>query len=99
MIEPGTPVLVYAPAGPSLPDAMEMIHKLKNTGAELIIISNKNEILAIGDCSFEIPSTSNDVISPFYNVAIAQMFACQLSLAKGLNPDCPRGLNKVTVTK
>lgn len=99
MIENGTPVLVYAPEGPSLPDTLEMIHKLKNIGAELVIISNKQEILDLGDCAFRIPETSNDMISPFYNVTIAQMFACQLSLSRGLNPDSPRGLNKVTITK
>lgn len=99
MIENGTPVLVYAPEGPSLKDTVEMIHKLKNSGAELIIISNKPEILELGDCAFSIPETTNDILSPFYNVVIAQMFACQLSLIKGLNPDSPRGLKKVTITK
>jgi len=53
----------------------------------------------MGDCSIRIPQTNNDIISPFYNVVIAQMFACSLSLLKGLNPDAPRGLNKITITK
>ena len=39
------------------------------------------------------------MISPFYNIAAAQIFACGLALAKGLDPDAPRGLKKVTVTR
>ena len=98
MIEEDTPVIIYAPNGPSLKDADEMIEKLKGVNAEIILVSNRkntdDDII-----SFSIPETSNDMISPFYNVAFAQMFACHLALAKGLNPDKPRGLNKVTITR
>ncbi|MHB8061700.1 MAG: SIS domain-containing protein [Ruminiclostridium sp.] len=99
MVDKDMPVFVYAPNGPALNDIVEMIKKLKECQAEIIVISNNKEVLEMGNCSFEIPETSNDIISPFYNVVIAQMFACQLALIKGLNPDCPRGLNKVTITK
>ena len=99
MIEKNTPVLVYASEGPCLNDIKEMILKLKSSEAELLVISNNKEIAALGNCSLVIPYTNNDLISPFYNVIIAQMFACQLALTKGLNPDCPRGLKKVTITK
>lgn len=99
MIEKGMPVIVYVPDGPALSDITEMIKRLKENQVELIIVSNKKGILEMGNSSFEIPQTSNDIISPFYNVVIAQMFSCQLALAKGLNPDAPRGLKKVTITK
>ncbi|MCX7842552.1 MAG: SIS domain-containing protein [Clostridia bacterium] len=99
MVEKDTPVIIYAPYGPSFKDTGEMVEKLKQSQAELIIVSNSAELLEKGNCSFIIPAASNDIISPFYNVVIAQMFACQLSLAKGLDPDKPRGLNKVTITK
>jgi len=99
MIENGMPVIVFAPKGPSLKDVKEMIFKLKGSGAELIIISDDEEIREFGICSFAIPCINNDIISPFYNVVIAQIFACRLALAKGLNPDSPRSLNKVTITK
>ncbi len=99
MIDKDMPVFVYAPEGPALKDIIEMINKLKECQAEIIVISNNKEVLEMGNCSFEIPQTKNDMISPFYNVVIAQMFACSLALTKGLNPDSPRGLNKVTITK
>lgn len=99
MIEKDMPVIVYAPNGPTLKDTMEMAEKLKKNEAEVIIISNNEEILELGNSSFVIPQTSNDLVSPFYNLIIAQLFACNLSLIKGLNPDQPRSLNKVTITK
>jgi len=99
MIEDGMPVFVFAPGGPSLKDMKEMIGRLKESGAELIVISDVEELRAQGDCSFSVPSMGDDVFSPFYNVVIAQMFACRLALAKGLDPDSPRSLSKVTITK
>jgi len=99
MIQKDMPVIVYAPNGPTLKDTTEMINKLKENDAEIIVVSNNAEVLGMGNCSFEIPQTSNDVVSPFYNVVLAQMFACNLSLIKGLNPDSPRSLNKITITK
>lgn len=99
MVNRDIPVFVLAPAGPSLPDVSAMIEKLQQNQAELVIISNRPELLQMGTCSFAIPETENDAISPFFNIVTAQMFACQLALIKGLNPDSPRGLNKVTITK
>jgi len=99
MIQKDTPVIVCAPKGPSLNDVTQMINKLKQREAELVIVSNDRKVLEMGDCSFEIPDTCTDLVSPFYNIIIAQLFACRLSLIKGLNPDSPRGLNKVTITR
>jgi glutamine---fructose-6-phosphate transaminase (isomerizing) len=99
MIERDIPVIIYAPEGPSLSDMMEMIGKMREGQIETIIVSNNKAALEMGTCSFAIPQTDNDLISPFFNVVIAQMFACQLALVKGMNPDSPRGLHKVTITK
>ncbi|NJD03830.1 MAG: SIS domain-containing protein [Ruminiclostridium sp.] len=99
MIDRDIPVFIFAPDGPSLKDVTGMIEKMRNEQIETIVISNRTDILDLGTTAFRIPDTSNDIISPFFNVIVAQMFACKLALAKGLNPDCPRGLNKVTVTK
>lgn len=99
MIDKDMLAIIYAPNGPSYKDEIEMINKIKGSGAEVLIVSNNKELLESENFTFEIPQTDNDMISPFYNVVIAQMFACQLSLCRGLNPDAPRGLNKVTITK
>ncbi|MDD4493199.1 MAG: SIS domain-containing protein [Eubacteriales bacterium] len=99
MIEQDMPVFVYAPDGPSKNDMHDMINRLKQNGAEVIVISNVDELLAKGDTALKIPYTDNDMISPYYNALVAQMFACKLALAKGMNPDKPRSLSKVTITR
>lgn len=99
MIGRDIPVLIFAPDGPSLRDVSSMVNKLGSEHIEMIIVSNRKDMLDLGTTSFSIPATANDIVSPFYNVVVAQMFACRLALSKGLDPDNPRGLKKVTVTE
>lgn len=99
MVERDIPAIILAPEGPSFQDMAGMINMLQNSREELIIVSNNKELLKAGACGLAIPDTGNDIISPFFNAAVAQMFACQLALVKGLNPDQPRGLNKITITR
>jgi glucosamine--fructose-6-phosphate aminotransferase (isomerizing) len=99
MIEKNIPVIVFAPGGPSLKDVREIIGRLREQDADILVISDKEDICALGDCSLLQPVSGSDFITPFYNAVLAQMFACQLSLSKGLNPDQPRALKKVTITR
>ena len=46
-----------------------------------------------------LPRTGDDAISAFLYAVFAQMFACRLAVARGLDPDRPRMLNKVTITR
>ena len=99
MVESAIPLLIFAPQGPSQADMRAIIEKLTQSQVELIIVSNSADLLQLGQSAFQIPATANDAISPFFNVMVAQMFACQLSLAKGYDPDKPRRLSKVTITR
>ncbi len=99
MIGEHMPVILYAPKGESLKDCKEMLEKLRNAGADILVVSNDPETLAMGNCSLRIPDITSDFISPFATVMVAQIFACNLSVLKGLNPDAPRGLSKVTYTR
>jgi len=99
MVERDMPVIVYAPEGPSSKDVLEMVNKLKAAEADILIVSNNQELMKLGDSSIEIPKNCSEYVSPLLNVVVAQMFAGSLSVLKGLNPDSPRGLNKVTITR
>ena len=99
MLDRDIPVFIFAPKGASFQDIAKMTGTLEEMGIEMIMVSNDQEILEKGACRLPIPDTDNDIISPYFNVIHAQMFACQLALAKGLNPDSPRRLHKVTITK
>ncbi|MHB1394571.1 MAG: SIS domain-containing protein [Clostridia bacterium] len=99
MIEKDMPVIVFSPKGPTLEYSKEMIERLKSVGAELIVISNEDEAIKAGSTSFRIPETEDDAISAFLNIVVAQQFSCHLAEIKGTNPDSPRSLKKVTITR
>ncbi|HHY64397.1 MAG TPA: SIS domain-containing protein [Clostridiaceae bacterium] len=99
MVGENMPVIVYAPRGESLKDNREILEKLRKAGADILVVSNDPETLAMGDRSIRICDVENDLITPFVNAMVAQIFACNLSVLKGLNPDAPRGLSKVTYTR
>lgn len=99
MIDNHMPVIIFAPEGPTLADSMEMINKLKNAGADVLVVSNNAEALSKGDTSIEIPNGAGEFAVPFANAVVGQIFACSLSVLRGLNPDTPRGLSKVTITR
>jgi glucosamine--fructose-6-phosphate aminotransferase (isomerizing) len=99
LIQPHTPVMLFAPKGPSLPSVRDMLDRLWRSGAETLAVTNDPEVAGIAAASFMIPDTQDDVISAFYNVVFAQMAAFRLALAMGRNPDAPRNLKKVTITR
>ena len=100
MVDDGMPVFMYMPGGPVKEDAKKMIEKLHGAGADLLMVSDDDELLAEGTVSFKIPdSRGNDMIAAFGFATFAQLFASNLTNVKGRNPDAPRGLKKVTVTK
>ena len=91
---------MYMSDGPVKRDAMVMIKKLQDVGADLFMVSDDDDLLAQGDLGFKIPAVDKeDMIASFYFATFAQLFAANLAEVKGRNPDAPRGLKKVTVTK
>ena len=50
-----------------------------------------------GNHSIPIPMPSVPLLAPILSVVPGQLFAWALARAKGLDPDVPRGLSKVTL--
>lgn len=98
MLTSSIPVLFFAAQDAVLEDVNVMLDKLTAKNLEVVVVSNDTETLKKGTEAFRIPEC-DPVVSPFLCAAFAQMFACKLSLSKGLNPDKPRDLNKVTITE
>lgn len=105
MTEPNVPIVLFAPDGPSLQNTREIAELLRERENDVLIVSDLEEMRQKGSVSIAIPAvpTTNgiykDAISPFLCVAAAQVFACSLSVGKGLNPDVSRYLKKVTITR
>lgn len=95
MLDPDIPVIVFAPDDPTLSLSVKVIDKIKETGSHTLIVSDNDEILKKGDLSFKISPTKRELY-PFEIALFIQLFAYDLSISKGLNPDLPRFLHKVS---
>lgn len=98
VIEQGFPVLLIAPSGEIYPDLLALARELKDRGAELIAISDRPEALSMAVTPLQLPVTLPEWLSPIISVIPGQLMAHDLTLAKGYDPDHPRGLRKVTLT-
>lgn len=97
-VEEHTPVLLFAARGPTYGFMLDLAKKLKRQDVDVLGISNDEEILAhcrLGiNCGIDI----REGLSPIPFATLGQLFACHLALTRGINPDTPRRLRKITRT-
>ena len=98
IVERRFPVILFAPKGLTEPGTIDLLKRLTEVGADTLAISNDEQITALSSRSITMPSEIDEFLSPIPFVIPAQLFAAHLATAKGLNPDAPRSLAKVTRT-
>jgi glucosamine--fructose-6-phosphate aminotransferase (isomerizing) len=99
LVEPGFPILAVVPAGPLHADEHRLLTHLRDErGADLTVISDRTETLELTERRVPLPRKTPDWLSPISSAVVAQLFCHHLTVAKGLDPDSPRGLSKVTRT-
>ena len=98
LIERHFPVILFAPPGVMLAGTKELIARLGELNADTLAITG--DIEAAGMCSRSIimPREIDEFLAPIPYIIPAQLFAALLAEAKGLDPDQPRSLSKVTRT-
>jgi glucosamine--fructose-6-phosphate aminotransferase (isomerizing) len=99
MVERDFPALVVAPSGATLANVRTLAHELRGAGAELLVISDDSNALQLAQTRLSLPQGVPEWLSPLTAVVAGQLFALHLTQAKGLEPDHPRGLQKVTRTR
>jgi glucosamine--fructose-6-phosphate aminotransferase (isomerizing) len=99
ILEPGYPVLLVAPSGELAPQLAALVPGLRARGAEVIAIGNTGEVLDAAGTRLPIAPALPEWLSPLAAVVPGQMLAAGLAVAKGWDPDHPRGLSKVTITR
>ena len=97
-IETGLPVIMIMPTGATFDDMLDLAEELSRRGAELVVISESNQALSLARTALPIPPGVPEWLSPLTTIVPGQLFALYLTLTKGLNPDVPRSLQKVTRT-
>jgi len=99
MIDNGFPVILVAPSGRTQADLPALLSLLEQRGAEVLALSDNPEVLARAQSRIELPAGMPEWLSPIVSVVPGQLFAGALAVAAGHNPDAPRGLSKVTMTR
>lgn len=99
LVDENMMLLLIAPSGPSQNDMLSLKDRILAASGKVIIYTDKQEFAKGCEEAVILPVSGSDYANPFYSVLVSQLLACNLSRARGLNPDSPRGLKKVTVTR
>jgi len=98
IVERRFPVILFAPTGVTKKSNIELLNRLKELNADSLSITNDDEIAGLSSRSIRMPDELDEFLSPIPFIIPAQLFAAHLAEAKGLDPDAPRSLAKVTKT-
>lgn len=109
MLHAGFPVVLFAAEGPAFEDSCQMADRIGEVASDLLWVTDADpsgdgalaEMFEQKGATYRIihlPRTGDDALSAFLYAVFAQMFACRLSVARGLDPDSPRLLKKITIT-
>jgi glucosamine--fructose-6-phosphate aminotransferase (isomerizing) len=89
VVERGFPVLALLTPGPGYDDMRDLVDDLRGRGADVYTVAPGGDL--------PLPDVP-DALAPVVAVVRAQQLALALARARGLDPDAPAGLNKITVT-
>jgi glucosamine--fructose-6-phosphate aminotransferase (isomerizing) len=104
LVERGLPVLVFVAPGPCLSEAQEILRWLRDQRADTVVVSEDSSVLELATTAIrlelpeELPEVA-ELLSPIVYIAPGQLFAQYLAIERGLDPDHPRSLTKVTRTR
>jgi glutamine---fructose-6-phosphate transaminase (isomerizing) len=107
MVESAFPTFLFTPPGVTWPGLKQMLEKLQSLQAETLVITDlaNKDALQSAPRSLVVPAKipkgrglPDDIFTPIPYIIPAQLFAAYLAEQKGLDPDRPRTLSKVTRT-
>ncbi len=100
MVGQAFPAFVFAPAGVTWTPIKEALGRLEQSGAARFVITDRSnpDAMAAAHRGVVLPVKLDEIDTPIPYIIPAQLFAAHLAAEKGLNPDQPRSLTKVTQT-
>lgn len=98
IVERRFPVILFGPPGVTKKSNIDLLNRLRELNADSLSITNDEEMAGLSTQSITMPTDVDEFLSPIPFIVPAQLFAAYLAEAKGLNPDAPRSLAKVTKT-
>ncbi|MBV8680181.1 MAG: SIS domain-containing protein, partial [Aquitalea sp.] len=94
LIDEGYPLLVFAPRGPEQQGLIALAEEMRGRGARVLLAAPADVVSR--DLTLSV--AEDEALDPLLAIQSFYLMAAQLSEARGLNPDTPRHLSKVTRT-
>lgn len=98
IVERRFPAIMFAPKGITRQTNVDLLKQLQQLHADSFSITNDEEIAGLSSIALRMPEEIDEFLSPIPFIIPAQIFAALLAEAKGIDPDQPRSLSKVTKT-
>ena len=99
MLDESLPLLVVAPGQKAVAGMSELLGRAHRVSAPLVVLTDQPDLKTVADAVLSVPREMPDWLSPLTSVVAGQLWAHALTRARGLDPDAPRGLAKVTLTR
>lgn len=98
-LDPLFPVWTIASRDETLPAVLDAATRAREAGAAVIASGSAAHAVGGADYVLEVPLPPSPLLAPLLSVLPGQLFAWALARTKGLDPDEPRGLSKVTLAR
>lgn len=94
LVESGYPLLIIATRGPAAAGLVELAQAMRSRGAQVLLAAPAE----VPSRDLTLPTAPTPDLDPIVAVQAFYGLAAQLAAARGMDPDQPRHLNKVTRT-
>jgi glucosamine--fructose-6-phosphate aminotransferase (isomerizing) len=99
LVEPGVPVLAVVRSGAPGVDLVALLGRLRaDLGGELMVVTDHAPALDLATWPVRLPAGTPEWLGPLVSIVAGQLHALHLTRARGLDPELPRNLDKITRT-
>lgn len=98
MLDEGVNVILLAPYGECAQNYLDITARTNLVGADLYVLSDTREVLNYAEESVKMPEADFITATFTYSVAV-HLLSMFVASEKGLDPDNPRNLEKIIITK
>ncbi|MET3130838.1 glucosamine--fructose-6-phosphate aminotransferase (isomerizing) [Oxalobacteraceae bacterium GrIS 1.11] len=94
LIEDGYPLMIFATRGPTQAGLLQLAREMRERGAR-VLLAAPTDVL---ERDLTLPTAATPDLDPIVAVQAFYVMAAKLAAARGMDPDRPRHLSKVTKT-
>lgn len=94
LIDEGYPLLIFATRGPGQAGLLALAQEMRERGANVLLAAPAD----VAQRTLTLPVAATADLDPIVAIQAFYMLAADLAIARGMDPDKPRHLNKVTRT-